>query len=280
MSSLRQPRVRGPRAAAPRAGRNYAVKVVVAGVVLAAVVAGCSSQPAVARSSVNSCYQFAAEAIHRHVTVTAVPAACRGLSQLELNAAIGRALRAAAAGVRGKARQRQVIASDSPYLAGLIHAVTAPSQPAVAAPQSEPPSRAALSLAALAAWLVTVGLGVSMMARWITRTRRHGTQPGHGRGPVLNFTHFGLALISLLAWISYLATGLTGLAWAACGLLLPVAGLGMALVFLAPARSEAAVGAEDNPLPVRRPPALVIAAHITAASITIVLAVLAAIGSG
>ena len=62
-----------------------------------------------------------------------------------------------------------------------------------------------------------------MMARWITRSRRHGAQPGHGRGPVLNFTHFGLALTSLLAWISYLATGVTGLAWAACGLLLPVA---------------------------------------------------------
>ena len=253
---------------------------VMTGVVLAAVVTGCSSQPAVARGSVNSCYQFGVEAIHRHVTVTAVPAACRGLSQLEVNVAVGRALQAAAAGVRGKAGQRQVIARDSPYLASLIHAVPAPSQPAVAAPQSGPPSRAALSLAALAAWLVTVGLGVSMMARWITRTRRHGARPGHGRGPVLNFTHFGLALISLLAWISYLATGLTGLAWAACGLLLPVAGLGMALVFLTPARSQAAAQAVDNPPAVRRPPALVVAAHITAASITILLAVLAAIGSG
>ena len=289
MSSLRQPYVRGPRTAAPGAGRNYAAKVVAAGmvlaavvtgVVLAAVVTGCSSQPAVARGSVNSCYQFGVEAIHRHVTVTAVPAACRGLSQLEVNAAVDRALQAAAAGVRGKAGQRRVIARDSPYLASLIHAVPAPSQPAVAAPQSGPPSRAALSLAALAAWLVTVGLGVSMMARWITRTRRHGARPGHGRGPVLNFTHFGLALISLLAWISYLATGLTGLAWAACGLLLPVAGLGMALVFLTPARSQATAQAVDNPPAVRRPPALVVAAHITAASITILLAVLAAIGSG
>ena len=54
---------------------------------------------------------------------------------------------------------------------------------------------------------------------------------------MLNFTHFGLALTGLLVWISYLATGVTGLAWAACGLLIPVAGLGMSLVFLAPARS-------------------------------------------
>jgi hypothetical protein len=79
-----------------------------------------------------------------------------------------------------------------------------------------------------------------------------------------------------------------------------VVGLGMTLVFLAPARSPvtslptarpgpatpasattaAAVRPEDDPAPARRPPAFVVAAHITAASITILLAVLAAIGSG
>jgi manganese efflux pump family protein len=275
MSSLSQPHACSPRTAGPGARwRSYATKVAVTGVVLVGVAVGCSSQPAVQRGSVDSCYQFGLEAIQRHVTVTAVPAACQGLSQLEVNVAVGRALQAAAAGVRGKSRQRQLIARDSPYLADLIHAVPAPSRAAVAATPSAPPSRAALSLAALAAWLVTVGLGVSMMARWITRTRRHGAQPGHGRRPVLNFTHFGLALTGLLVWISYLATGVTGLAWAACGLLVPVAGLGMTLVFLAPARPG------DDPPSFRRPPALVVAAHITAASITILLAVLAAIGSG
>jgi len=271
-----QPHARGPRTAV-RAARwpNYATVVV--------VVAGCSSQPAVPRGSVTACYQFAVDAIQRHVTVTTVPAACQGLSQLEVNVAVDRALQAAAAGVRGKACQRQLIGRDSPYLAYLIHAVPAPGQPAVAAPQSGPPSRAALSLAALAAWLVTVGLGVSMMARWITGTRRHGAQLGRGRGPVLNFTHFGLALTGLLSWISYLATGVTGLAWAACGLLLPVAGLGMTLIFLAPARSPVTTAGTARPgddPPVRRPPAFVVAAHVIAASITILLAVLAAIGSG
>jgi manganese efflux pump family protein len=274
MSTLSQPHACGPRTGGPGARwRSYATKVVT-GVVLVGLVGGWASQPAVQRGSVNSCYQFGLEAIQRHVTVTAVPAACQGLSQLEVNVAVVRALHAAASGVRGKSGQRQVIARDSQYLADLIHAVPASSQPAVAAPQSGPPSRAALSLAALVAWLVTVGLGVSMMARWITRTRRHGAQPGHGRGPVLNFTHFGLALTGLLVWLSYLATGVTGLAWAACALLVPVAGLGMTLVFLAPARSG------DDPPSFRHPPGLVVAAHITAASVTILLAVLAAIGSG
>ena len=296
-----QPHTRGLRTAVPGARwRDYAAKVVVTGVVVAAAMAGCSSQPVVPRGSVNSCYQFGVAAIRRHVTVTAVPAACQGLSQLEVNGAVGRALHAAVSGVRGKARQRQLVARDSPYLAELIHAVPAPSQPAVAAPQSGPPSRAALSLAALAAWLVTVGLGVSMMARWITRTRRHGAQPGRGRGPVLNFSHFGLALTGLLVWISYLATGVTGLAWAACVLLIPVAGLGMTLVFPARVRSPvtspptalagpassapvttvAAGPPGDDPPPIRGLAALVVAAHITAACLTILLAVLAAIGSG
>ncbi len=254
--------------------RNLAAKAVT-GVVLAGAAAGCASQTAAARGSVNSCFQFGVAAIRHQVTVTALPPACQGLSQAEVNAALDRALHAAAAGVRGKARQREVIGRDSPYLAHLIHAVPAPTtQPAAAASASHLPSRGALNLAALIAWLVTVGLGVSMMARWITRTARHRTQTGRGRGRGLNFTHFGLALTSLLAWISYLATGLVGLAWAACGLLLAVASLGMTLVFLAPDRPG------DEPPPVGHPPALVIAAHITCACATILLAIFAAIGAG
>jgi hypothetical protein len=263
------------------------MKMVVTGVVLAA---GCSSPPPVTRGSVNSCFQFAAGAIQRHVTVTTVPAACEGLSQLEVNVAVDRALQAAAAGVRGKVAQRQLIGRDSPYVAGLIHAVPAPGQNAVAASQARPPSGDALNVAALVAWLVTVGLGVSMMARWLTRTRRQGPQPRRGHGATLNFTHFGLALTGLLTWISYLATGVTGLAWAACGLLLAVASLGITLVFLTPAAAAAAVRPEDDPPPAGRPhagrppagrpPALVVAAHITAACLTILLATLAAIGPG
>jgi manganese efflux pump family protein len=280
--------------------RSYAATVAVTGAVLAAVATGCSSQPAVTGGSVSSCYQFALGAIQRHVTVTAVPAACQGLSQAEVNAAVHRALQTEAAKATGKVRQRQVIGRDSRYVAGLIRVVPAPTQPAVAAPQSHPPGRAALSLAALVAWLVTVGLGASMMARWITRTWWHGQQPRHGRGPALNFTHFGLALTGLVTWIIYLATSVTGLAWAACGLLVAVASLGVALVFLAPASSPASTTASapasspvtpaatagpaaphaDDPPPVGRPPLPVVAAHIIAACTTILLAVLAAVGSG
>lgn len=287
----------GPRANRPGAAwHHHAAKMVVTGVALTGMAAACSSQPTGSQGSVSSCFQFGVAAIRHHVTVTAVPAACHGLSQLELNVALDRALQAAAAGVRGKARQRQLIARDSVYLSGLIKAVPAPSQPAAAPPSSRAPSRAALSLAALVAWLITAGLGVSMMARWITRTRRHGTAPGRGRAPALNLTHFGLAVTGLLIWISYLATAVTGLAWADCGLLLVVASLGMALVFRAPEpgkvtlralaggpAARATATAADQPRadpPAEHRRAFIVAAHITAACITILLATLAAIGPG
>ena len=259
--------------------RDWAAKVAT-WVALAGAAAGCASQTAAAGGSVNTCFQFGVAAIRHQVTVTALPPACQGLSQVEVNVALDRALQAAAAGVRGKSRQRQVIGRDIPYLAHLIRAAPAPAQPVAATPVSHLPSRAALNLAALIAWLVTVGLGVSMMARWITRTPRHGTQAGHGRGPALNFTHFGLALTGLLAWISYLATGLAGLAWVACGLLLAVASLGMTLVFLGPATGAAVDRSGDKPRPAGHRSALAVAAHITAACATILLAILAAIGSG
>ena len=51
------------------------------------------------------------------------------------------------------------------------------------------------------------------------------------------FAHSGLAVTGLLAWIACLVTGLTGVAWIACVLLLPVTGLGMALVILSPPRA-------------------------------------------
>ena len=272
--------------------RGQATKLVVTGMVLAWIAAGCSS-PSAATGGATSCYAFAARAIQRHVTVTAMPAACQGLSKVEVNVAVSRALRAAAAGVHGKVRQRQVIARDTRYVAGLIRAVPAsgppaavaspsrpPAGPSVAASPPRPPSREALGLAALVSWLVTVGLGVSMMARWITGALRPCNRPGHGQRPVLNLAHFGLALTGLLAWISYLATGVTGLAWAACGLLLAVASLGVTLVFLGPASTATGPRPGNGPAPAGQPRVFIVAAHITVACVTILLATLAAIGTG
>jgi len=75
--------------------RHHATTMMVAGTALAGAVAGCAAQPALTGGSANSCFEFAVSAIERHVTVTAVPPACQGLSQIEVNVAVGRALRAA-----------------------------------------------------------------------------------------------------------------------------------------------------------------------------------------
>jgi hypothetical protein len=94
--------------------------------------------------------------------------------------------------------------------------------------------------------------------------------------------HLGLAVASLLIWIGYLATALTGLAWAAAGFLPLVAGLGMALLFLTHLASPAGASATatDDAPHGRRTPVLTIAAHVIFATATILFAVLAAIGTG
>jgi hypothetical protein len=51
-------------------------------------------------------------------------------------------------------------------------------------------------------------------------------------------------------------------------------------VFLAPASTATAALPGDGPAPAGHPPVFVIAAHIAAACITILLATLAAIGAG
>src|SRR5579875_2310463 len=148
-----------------------------------------------------------------------------------------------------------------------------------AGPPAAQPSRAAIGLAALGTWLATAGLGVSMMLRWLLRRRGRRLR----RPPALNAAHLGLAAAGLAAWTGYLATGLAGLAWAGAALLIPVTGLGMSLVFLAPgAASRPGTGPPSAAGTARarhRPPVLVLAGHIVLASATILLAFLAAIGA-
>src|SRR5579875_2585286 len=183
------------------------------------------------RGSVTRCTQFGIQAIRRRVTVTELPPACRGLTRAQDNFAVGSALHSAADGVRGRALRRARIGQASRYRAALGRAVPATrGRSQGAGPPAAQPSRAAIGLAALGTWLATAGLGVSMMLRWLLRRRGRRLR----RPPALNAAHLGLAAAGLAAWTGYLATGLAGLAWAGAALLIPVTGLGMSLVFLAP----------------------------------------------
>lgn len=273
---------------------------VVAGVALAALATGCSHQPATPRASVQSCIQFGVDAIRHHVTVTVLPPACQGLTRAQVNFAAASALHSAAAGARGKARQRAHIAQASRFLQRLVTA--APEQrhePPAAAPATRPASRTALGVIALCTWLITVGLGLRMgwrmMARWITGGRRRRAPAGRSRHPpALNLAHFTLATTGLLTWIAYLITDVTGVAWAACALLLPVVGLGMTLVFLSasasPAEGESTLQSTPGETPgapvqgdrrrPRRPPVLTVGAHVAFATATILFAFLTAVGAG
>lgn len=249
----------------PVAGALAAAGLVVA--VLGA--AGCSSQPDTPHPSVASCTQFAIAAIRNHVTVTALPAACQGLTAAQIDSAAETALRSADDGVRSKALKRQRIAAASHYIERML--VTVPAQRAEPQASSAAAgwiSRTALGLVALGAWLVTVALGLGMMARWVLRGRsRYAPGSRFRRPPALNVAHLGLAGAGLLIWIAYLATGLTGLAWTATALLTVVIGLGMTLVFFLPSQS-------------RHPSVVVTGAHIVFATTTFLFVLLAAIGTG
>ena len=231
--------------------------------------AGCSSQPDVPHASVESCVRFGVAAIRNHVTVGALPPACRGLTPAQIDFAADTALRSAAAGVRDKANQRERIAAASRYLERLFVAVPAQRrEPQASGPAADWIGGTALGVAALCAWLVTVALGLAMMARWVLRSRSRYAPGGRfRRPPTLNAAHLALAGAGLLSWIGYLATGLTGLAWTATALLTLVIGLGMTLVFFLPSQR-------------RRPSVVVIGAHIVVATATFLFVFLAAIGTG
>ena len=93
------------------------------------------------------------------------------------------------------------------------------------------------------------------------------------------FAHFGLATTGLLAWIAYLVTGLTSVAWIASALLLPVTGLGIAVLLASLAeRPLTATAVQGGPPPARHPPSAIVAAHGVFAVATILFAILAAIG--
>lgn len=255
---------------APARGNPVAVALMAAGLALAVFgAAGCSRQPDPPQASVASCVQFGVTAIRDHVTVTALPSACQGLTAAQVDAAASTALRSADAGVRGKALRRARVAEASHFLEHMFVAVPAQrGEPQASAPASGWISSTAWGLAALGGWLVTVALGLSMMARWVLRSRsRYAPGSRFRRPPALNLAHLVLASAGLLTWIAYLATGLTGLAWTSTALLTLVFGLGMTLVFFLPSQR-------------RHPSVVVIGAHIALATTTFLFVLLAAIGAG
>jgi hypothetical protein len=211
---------------------------------LASLVAGCSASPGPSRATVATCYAFAVQALDRHVTVTSVPPACRGLNHEQINLAVDRAIHAVA-GPHRKAIARRLDHREAAYLSYLVTVVPPHAAPAPATTPSGPSSRLPLDLAALAAWVVTVAAGARLLAGWIAHggLRRRGARvAGVPRAVIVG--HFTLALTGLGVWIGFLVTDATALAWVSVAVVLSVAGLGMATLSggLPEWRPEAAAG--------------------------------------
>ncbi len=261
-----------------------------AGAVLGCLAAAGCAGPAAGRrpATVESCIRFGISALRDHAAVVSVPAACRGLSRAQVNFAVGSALHIMSATGHGKASQRERAVRLSPLLADLVAGVTGVTgQPGPPEAGSAVHAAGGISagVAALASWLVTVTLGISMLIRRIVRSGPRGLRAGPGRRlPPLALGHLGLAVTGLLAWAAYLATGLTGAGWAACALLLPVTGLGMTLSIPGPAVSPVPAVPSGPGLvasrPLSSPPALVIAVHAAFAVLTIMFVLLAVTGAG
>ena len=241
------------------------------------------------------CANFGAQVIHQRGTVTREPAACRGLSQAQVEQAVGQAIRLAEGG-HHKAVSRGLAVAAGARLAYLITAAppappaprsgrapagAARSRPAAAG--SAAPRDTAVTIAALLSWLITAGSGAYLLAGWMSHggTRRPRTR-STGLPPVVIFSHFALAAIGLLIWVAFVATSVTALAWVAAGLLMPVAGLGFATLALLISgdRAPAAPAAGGHQAArAGRAPVLVIAGHGSAAALTILLVVLAALAA-
>jgi manganese efflux pump family protein len=254
--------------------------VVPSGLLAAVLVAGCSgSAPVSYRATFGTCYALGLQAIQRHMTVTSEPQACTGLSREQVNLAVATAVREAV-GPAPKAVARHLAEQDSAYLAEMIRTVEAPAPaPSTAAsartssPRPPGSSGLPLSLAALAGWLVTAAAGAYLLAGWLTADgrRRRIRSAGMVSGTVLG--HFGLAAAGLIIWIAFMLTRTQVLAWAAVGLIIGVAGLGMgALGAALPDPGATSTRA--------RMPVTVIALHGMLATATILLVLLAAIGAG
>jgi hypothetical protein len=228
---------------------------VAAGMLTAALAAGCGGYAASAASAATvgavgaraghpaqvterTCTAFGIRAIEHHILVTRRPAQCRGLSQAEVNQAVATAV-LRVAGSAPKAVRRRREAEAARYLDHLVTALP----PGVSSVPGQSPGSASgrdlpMSIAALIAWLVAASSGGYVLKSWLAHggsLRRGVASSGAdsaGVPPVVIIGHFSLALSGLAAWVAYLITGWSALAWAAVVVLLPVAGLGMSTLFV------------------------------------------------
>ena len=208
--------------------------------------------------TVAGCTAYGVYAIEHRITVRWKPAACRGLSRAQINQAAALAIHQLA-GAGPKPIWRRRAAEAAPFLDYLITGPVPAASSLPAGPtwsgSSAPASRSlrgrdlAMDVGALVAWLLAALSGAYVLRRWLAHggtLRRRASATGSP--PIVIVGHFGLAAGGLAIWVGYLITGWAALAWTAVGVLLPVAGLGMAALAVGlPGRAPVVAGGAARP---------------------------------
>ena len=265
-----------------RSATGLRVALTVAAFAVAALAVGVlAGRPAAqgdGSGSVRNCASYAYQAIRSHTLITALPAACQGLSRSEVNDAASMAIRRAA-GYGDKSAWRKQAGAAAPWVSALL---TGP-VPTVPGPDTAGSGAApaggsgvaglggvsafAVRVAALLAWLAAAASGGYVLTRWlraggrlrgrVTAAEPAGAGAAGGVPAVVTVGHASFGLFGLLLWAGFMLTGWAALAWTATGLLGPVAGAGMSILVLglpsparrrasAPAACAGAVSAEEG----------------------------------
>jgi hypothetical protein len=138
---------------------------------------------------------------------------------------------------------------------------------------------------ALATWVLTAGGGFFLLSLWLKNGgMQQSDQPGARIRSARVLTHFGLAAIGLVLWIIYVASSSSALAWIAFVILLAVAVLGFTMLAIwmgqRRRRTEAVTAAPGAAAPAEQAfPDAVVGVHGVLAAVTLVLVLIAAIGS-
>ena len=274
-------------------------KLLLGGLILAVTAAGCGDQAAGGRATATGCAAFAVDAVRQHVPVGGpaaaggLPRPCRGLGPAALTQAVMIAVSQLDGRHVNKARRRHLAGLARAHLGYLIRAAQRAAQRAAARAAQRAAARPGgpsgpgtgssagpaplgwhvpVGVAALIAWLLTAGSGAVLVGRRLAR--RRGNMPGT-RLPAVLVIHLGLAVGGLAVWAGYLLSGWAPLAWAALGILAPVAGLGMATLLLTIPDPSSGPG----PMTRSRAPVLMIVGHGVLATLTMLLALLGAVAA-
>jgi hypothetical protein len=238
---------------------------------LAVPACGAATRP---HAAIARCSSFGVQAIRRQEVVRVRPAACAGLSREQVNEAVASAIREAA-GPRPKAAARKQEARDGRFLAPLITTFAPPPAAVAGAGTSQPSGGTRLSLFAIACWLLTASAGGYLLVR-TGALRRHPRRRPRGSLTVITACHVSAAVACLGTLAAFAVTGVHAVGWAAVGLVIATAGLGMGT--LVTALPDPGPGQPAAPGRRQQSLVLVIAVHGVLATGTILLVWLAALG--